>query len=230
MTNPASLHRLADEHAVLQQEVEKREERVLDALAAGRWPAQEVRGLLDYLRYELLDQAVNEERLLYPLAPDGFADPRIHQLVEDHVALRDLADRLATLAAAGTGDPGQLTGTIGELKERLGRHLDNEQQVLQPVADTGVEAVRQPFRSHEWFRLTEGPVIDMDQLPRAFAHNAVLDRLARMRPGEHLEIASGQRMKTVQDLLARRGMTGGYGWVYLEEGPQRWRAEVSRRS
>lgn len=230
MTDLSSLHRLADEHAALQREVENRERQVLDALAAGRWPTQEVRGLLDYLRYEVLDQAVNEERLLYPLAPDGFADPRIHRLVEEHVVLRDLADRLAALASAGAGDAGQLTATIGDLKGQLRRHLDNEQQVLQPVSDTGVEAVRQPFRSHEWFRLTEGPVIDVDQLPRAFAHNAVLDRLARMRPGERLELGSAQRMKVVQDLMSRRGMSETYGWAYLEEGPQRWRAEVVRRA
>lgn len=230
MRNTPPLQRLADEHAALQQELDKREHRVLDALDSGRWPTDEIRRLLDYLRYELLDQAVHEERLLYPLTPDGFADPRIQQLVDDHVALLDLADRLATLIEDEAGDPEQLTSTIAELKERLARHLADEQEVLQPVSETGVGAVRQPFRSHEWFPLTEGRVVDMDRLPRAFAHSAVLDRLARMRPGECVEIASGERLQTLQHLLSRRGMSGTYGWAYLEEGPQRWRAEVSRRN
>lgn len=232
MSNPAPMHRLADEHTVLQREVERRGQRVLDVLGEGRWPAEEVQGLLGYLRYEVLDQAVNEERLLYPLTEEGFADPRIQQLVDDHVQLRDMADRLAELVDGTDGerDAERLTGTMQELRERLDRHLRNEQQVLQPVADTGVEPIRQPFRSHEWYALTEGSVVDMDRLPRAFGHSAVLDRLARMRPGERLEISSGARLRTLQELLSRRGMADVYGWAYLEEGPQRWRAEVTRRS
>ena len=232
MSDRAPMHRLADEHALLQQEVERRQQRVLDVLADGRWPAEEVRGLLDYLRYEVLDQAVNEERLLYPLTEEGFADPRIQHLVDDHVQLRDIADRLAGLVAGGSGeqDTGRLTATLHELRERLDRHLRNEQHVLQPVAETGVEPIRQPFRSHEWYALTEGPVVDLDRLPRAFGHSAVLDRLARLRPGERLEISSGARLRTLQELVSRRGMTDVYGWAYLEEGPQRWRAEVTRRS
>lgn len=231
MSNPAPAHRLADEHAVLQQEVERREQRVLDVLADGRWPAEEVRGLLDYLRYEVLDQAVHEERLLYPLTEEGFADPRIQRLVDDHVQLRDIADRLAGLAAGASDerDAQQLAGTVRELRDRLDQHLRNEQEVLQPVADTGVEPIRQPFRSHEWYALTEGSVVDMDRLPRAFGHSAVLDRLSRMRPGERLEISSGARLRTLQELVSRRGMADVYGWAYLEEGPQRWRAEVTRR-
>jgi uncharacterized protein (DUF2249 family)/hemerythrin-like domain-containing protein len=232
MSDPAQRHRLADEHRLLQQEVERREQRVRDVLAEGRWPAEEVRGLLDYLRYEVLDQAVNEERLLYPLTEQGFADPRIQQLVDDHVQLRDMADRLTELvdSPADAQDAQQLSATLDELRERLDRHLRNEQEVLRPVAETGVEPIRRPFRSHEWFALTEGSLVDMDRLPRAFGHSAVLDRLARMRPGERVEVSSGGRLQTLQDLLTRRGMTGVYGWAYLEEGPQRWRAEVTRRS
>ena len=237
MSNPAPMHRLTDEHNLLQREVQRRQQRVLDVLAEGRWPAEEVRGLLDYLRYEVLDQAVNEERLLYPLTAAGFADPRIQQLVDDHVGLRDMADRLAGLVAGGpggrdTGDlaTGDLAALLEELRERLDRHLRNEQQVLQPVAETGVEPIRQPYRSHEWYALTEGPVVDLDRLPRAFGHSAVLDRLARMRPGERLEIGSGAPLRTLQELVSRRGMADVYGWAYLEEGPRHWRAEVTRRA
>ena len=232
MSNPPSPSRLADEHALLQREVERREQRVVAALARGQWPAEEVQELLDYLRYELLDQAVNEERLLYPLTDEGFADERIQQLVADHVRLRDLADRLATVVSphVEAGDSDQLRATLTELRECLDGHLSNEEEVLKSVSETGVELIRQPYRSHEWFTLTEGAVVDMDRLPRAFAHTAILDRLTRMRPGERLQITSGEPLRILRELLTRRGMLGIYGWAYLEEGPDRWRAEVTRRN
>jgi hypothetical protein len=94
-------HPLADEHAVLLQEVRHRERAVRAALGAGRWPDREIEALVAYLRYEVLDQAANEERLLFPLTSEGIAGKRMHALVEDHVQLRDLTD---DLVAAGTAD------------------------------------------------------------------------------------------------------------------------------
>ena len=67
-------------------------------------------------------------------------------------------------------------------------------------------------------------------MSRAFGHSSALDRLSRMRPGERLEIGSSEPMQTLQELLTRRGMAGAFGWAYVEEGPQRWRAEMTRRS
>jgi uncharacterized protein (DUF2249 family) len=230
MSNSASALGLAEEHAALQQELERRVERVLRTLAGGHWPTDETRRLLDYLRYEVLDQAVNEERLLYPLTDEGFAGPRIHELVDDHIQLRDLADRLAAVLDSGAHDAARLAAAVHQLRERLSHHLSNEEEVLGPVSDTGIESVRLPYHSHEWFVLTEGATVDMDRLPPASGHAAVLERLARMRPGERLEITSGRSLQAVHGLLVRRGMSAVYGWVYLEEGPRRWRAQVTRRT
>src|SRR3954462_5572349 len=77
-------HGLADEHGVLLDEVRYRNHAVLSALGEGRWPDREVGALVDYLRYEVLDQAVTEERLLFPLTGDGLADPRLHRLLSRH--------------------------------------------------------------------------------------------------------------------------------------------------
>src|SRR4051794_36459169 len=88
-------HGLADEHGVLLEEVRHRNHDVLSTLDEGRWPDREVEALVDYLRYEVLDQAVTEERLLFPLAGHGLADAGVHRLVTDHARLRDLTDRLA---------------------------------------------------------------------------------------------------------------------------------------
>jgi uncharacterized protein (DUF2249 family)/hemerythrin-like domain-containing protein len=224
-------HQLADEHAVLLHEVRSRERAARAALGEGRWPAHEVRGLVDYLRYEVLDQAVTAERLLFPLAGEGLADSRIHQLVADHVQLRDLTDQLVNLVAANGSlpEPGDLVEVLDALDEFLERHMSAEQALLSATTSAGVESLRQPFRCHLWFPLTEGPEVDLDVLPREFAHRALLERFSRLRPGEQLRVRSSSELDGLWNLLSC-GRPGEYGWAYLEEGPERWRAEVTRRA
>jgi uncharacterized protein (DUF2249 family) len=219
---------LAEEHAVLLHEVRLRERAVRSALGTGRWPDGEIDGLVAYLRYEVLDQAANEELLLFPLTSGGFADSRVHGLVQDHVHLRDVTDQLA---AAGTADddPGILVELLDHLEEFLDRHMRTEQAVLAPATTDGVESLRHPFRCHLWFPLTDGSEFDLDVLPREFAHRAALERLSRLRPGMHLLLRSSSEMESLWNVLACR-QPGEFGWAYLEEGPEQWRAEVTRRT
>jgi uncharacterized protein (DUF2249 family) len=224
-------HPLADEHAVLLDEVRFRERAVRGALGAGRWPAGELDALVAYLRYEVLDQAVTEERLLFPQARNGVADSRIHGLTDDHVRIRDLTGQLAGAADADGSDrePGVLVGLLDDLEELLEHHMHTEQAVLSAATSDGVEALRQPFRCHRWFPLTEGPELDLDVLPWAFAHQAALERLSRLRPGESVRVRSGSELQSLWSTLAWR-QPGEFGWAYLEEGPERWRAEITRRA
>jgi uncharacterized protein (DUF2249 family)/hemerythrin-like domain-containing protein len=222
-------HPLADEHAVLLQEVRHRERAVRAALGAGGWPDREIEALVAYLRYEVLDQAANEERLLFPLTSEGLAGNRIHGLVDDHVQLRDLTDRLV---AAGTADahrdPGALVDLLDDVEELLDRHMRAEQALLAPTTTDGVEAYRRPFRCHLWFPLTEGSELDLDVLPPEFAHRAALERFSRLRPGERLRVRSGRELQSLWNVLAW-GRPGEFGWAYLEEGPDQWHVEVTRR-
>jgi uncharacterized protein (DUF2249 family) len=224
-------HPLADEHAVLLHEVHSRERAARAALGAGQWPDHEVRGLVDYLRYEVLDQAVTAERLLFPLAEDGLANSRIHQLVDDHVQLRDLTGQLANLVAAGGPhpQPSDLVNLLDALDEFLERHMRTEQALLSATTSAGVESLRQPFRCHLWFPLTEGPEVDLDALPREFAHRAAHERFSRLRPGEKLLLRSTRELDGLWNVLSC-SRPGEYGWAYLEEGPERWRAELTRRA
>src|SRR5688500_14499518 len=223
-------HPLADEHAVLLQEVRHRERAVRAALGAGRWPDREIEALVAYLRYEVLDQAANEERLLFPLTSEGIAGRRMHALVEDHVQLRDLTD---DLVAAGTADdarrdPGAVVDLLDDVEELLDRHMRAEQALLSPTTTDGVESYRRPFRCHLWFPLTEGSELDLDVLPPEFAHRAALERFSRLRPGERLRVRSDRQLDSLWNLLACR-QPGDFGWAYLQEGPDQWRAEVTRR-
>lgn len=223
-------NRLADEHAALLDEVEARRQRVLLALDRDEWPRAEIEGLVGYLRYELLDQAVHEERLLYPLAEAGFANEQVRRLTADHVQLRDCADALAAASGDAERDREQLTVRLDELSERLIRHLRSEQEVLAAATDSGVQDLRRPYRSHDWYALTEGDEVDVDLLSRPFAVAAVLDRLARLRPGECLQLTSSEALTPVQQGITRRDAAGDYGWAYLEEGPPRWRATITKRA
>lgn len=229
-SSSAPRHTLAMEHADLLREVDARRERVLATLDRGQWPRAEIEALLGYLRYELLDQAVHEERLLYPLTETGFADARVRELTTDHARLRDCADALAAAAACDNRDSQRLTTILSDLHERLTQHLRREREVLSPATDSGIEQLRRPYRSHGWYALTEGSEVDLDRLPRGFAVAAVMDRLTRLRPAEGLELSSSHALTPVRDLIVRQEMAADYGWEYLDEGPQRWRAAITRRS
>ena len=220
-------HGLADEHAVLLDEVHYRNQAVLSALGEGRRPDREVEALVDYLRYEVLDQAVNEERLLFPLTGGGLADARVHRLVTDHVRLRDLTDRLAD--AAGTPQPAVLVEILDTVVAFLDRHLREEEAALASATAAGVESLRRPFRCHLWFPMTEGSVLDLDVLPREFAQRAAVERFLRLRPGERIVVRSRRELGGLWSALSSR-LPGEIGWVYREEGPERWQAEVTRRA
>jgi uncharacterized protein (DUF2249 family) len=224
-------HALADEHAVLLDEVHTRGRTIRAALSEGRWPDQEVARLVEYLRYEVLDQAVTAERLLFPLVAKGRADSGMQQLLDDHVRLRDLTDELANAARAQgvASEAGDLLQLLDALVEFLDRHMRTEEALLSKTTSAGVESLRQPFRCHLWFPMTEGAEVDLDVLPREFAHRAALERFSRLRPGEKVLLRSSRELDGLWNVLSC-GRPGEYGWAYLEEGPELWRAELTRRA
>ncbi len=69
----------------------------------------------------------------------------------------------------------------------------------------------------------------LDRLPRAFSVAAIMDRLTRMRRAERVELVSQEPLERLRILMAGRGMTADYGWAYLDQGPTRWRAAITRR-
>jgi hypothetical protein len=222
---------LVDEHQVLWHEVEVRRWDVLLALGDGDWPAPQLERLVDYLRFELIDQAVNEERLLFPPTAEGRSDPRFTQLIEDHVGLRDAADALARLAnlPAEARDPALVVAVLDDLHEALDRHLADEESLLSPAGGWGVSVARRPFRPHQWYPLTEGPVVDADALPREAATRLLIARLTRMRPGERLEIRSTGPLRDLEAAFLRRRMNADYGWAVDEERPGRCTVSITRR-
>jgi uncharacterized protein (DUF2249 family) len=220
---------LADEHAVLLAQVAVRAGDALAALAVGRWPAGELRALVGYVRAEVLRQAADEERLLFP---GRGAAAGMTRLARDHARLRAATEVLESAAAGGRpASPVQLATAIRDFLFQLERHLGAEEALLAASGELG--GVTAPIAlggyPHEWYPLTEGPVIDLDSLPLAQAVDATVQRLLRLRGGERVELESGNDPYPVWQRLRELGH-GGYSFVYLDEGPDHWRVRVSLRA
>jgi uncharacterized protein (DUF2249 family) len=218
---------LTDEHALLLGQVAIRADDVLAVTAEDRWPARELRALLGYVRAEVLRQAADEETLLFP-AQDS--SPGITRLARDHARLRAGSDMLARVAAGeNTWSPAQLAATTRGFLQQFERHLDAEESLLTSGTPGKVPATTLlGGHPHEWYPLTEGPVIELDALPVDQAVDAAVHRLLRLRRGERVELRSRTDPHLVWRQLDELS-PGGYGFVYLQDGPDRWRVQVTRR-
>lgn len=223
---PRAAATLSDEHSLLLSEVATRADALLHETGEGRWPEEQLRELIDYLHLEILQQVVDEERLVFRAhrGADGLAG--LHQ---DHLELRQAIDVLAqALANEGTLTPELLAARTRDLLVQLEDHLAAEEQVLASGGGQVPPTSNFGARPHEWYALTAGPVIDLDRLPGALGFEAVLDRMLRLAPGEQVEL----RANTDPDPIWRRLSTadpGGYGWEILERGDGQWRAQITCR-
>jgi uncharacterized protein (DUF2249 family) len=217
---------LEEEHVLLLWQVTARAEELLTAVANGRWPAAELAALAGYARAEVLRQASDEEALLFGDASAAEA----HRLARDHVRLRSAAD-LLTRAATGQQPMSaeQAAAAVRGFVAQLERHMGAEEKLLA----AGRAARRVPGtetlggRAHEWYPLTEGPVVDLDALPRTQAVAAAVDRLLRMRHGEQVELVSGADLEPVWREISELS-PDGYRYTVAQDGPPRWRMRVTR--
>ena len=220
---------LVDEHALLLAQVIIRAEKVLTATAEGRWPTRELQALAGYLRSEVLRQAGDEEKLLFPARDPA---PGFARLARDHARLRAGTEVLEQ-AAAGTGirSRAQVAAVTRDLLAQLERHLATEELALAAAdAPDRVPATTEPgSRQHGWYPLTEGAVIDLDALPPGEMTDAAVDRLMRMHRAEQVELYSARDLEAVWRRVNQLS-PGGYGFVYLQDGPARWRVQVTCRS
>ena len=218
---------LAEEHVLLLWQVTASTEKLLTAAEHGQWPRAELAALAGYAQAEVLRQVSDEEALLFPAAPAQTAAG----LARDHVRLRAAAELLARAAAGEQSmSPAQLAAAVRGFVAQLERHLRNEDDLLasgrapQDVPGT----VRLGSHPHEWYPLTEGPVVDLDALPSDQAVAAAVDRLLRMRRGEQVELQSGAGLDPVWREISQLS-PDGYQFTVLQDGPPRWRMQVTRR-
>jgi hypothetical protein len=70
---------------------------------------------------------------------------------------------------------------------------------------------------HEWYLLTDGPVVDLDALPPGQAVGAAVDRLLRMGRGEQVELRSGVGLDPVWREVSEL-CPGGYQFLSCRTG------------
>lgn len=221
-----------DEDAELLWQATARAEELLDDLAAARAPTQELGALLSYLREVVLARIAEEERQVFPAVRQADAsNPDIERLRQEHLLLRDDIDELAAAAAAhGSSDPDQLTLVTRRLINRLEVHVRSEAAALAKVAG-GYRASTSGWATAEhWYPLTEGPLIDVDQLRVDQAEDAVLNRLTHLRDGEHVEL-HGHGHGVAERLWRRlqRRRPGDFSWSERPDDPDGWIVTVGRR-
>lgn len=225
MSNPSAT--LSDEHVLLLAEVTSRSAALLVQTDQDRWPQRELHVLLDYLHLEVLRQIVDEEWLLFR---DYHDDPQdLDQLCRDHLELRRMIETLADVAgAAGPHVPAELAATTRNLVAKLGAHIAAEEQVL--GGDLDVPSPSGPGRiPHAWYALTDGPLLDLDELRGPQGVDAALGRLLRLHRGGQVDLQASTDPLPIWRRLAAAD-PHGYGFDYLQQGPPRWRVRVTRRS
>lgn len=216
-----------DGDALLIWQAAARAEALLDALAASRPPLPELSALLGYLREVLLARIGEEERQFLPFLP--WTDPAdIDQLRQDHLLLRNDVDELAVAAAAqGSGDPDELSAVTRRLITRLEEHLRREAVALAKIPDGYQDSASGWVRAEHWYLLTEGPLIDLDQLRPDQAEDAVLNRLTHLRAGERVEL-HGHRVPPCLWRRLQRRSPGDYSWAERYDDQAGWLVSVAR--
>jgi uncharacterized protein (DUF2249 family) len=180
-----------------------------------------------YLQAEVLRQAEDEEGTVFPAhhTPEGSG-----WLARDHVRLRAGIEALAQAAAGErTCSHVQLAASAQDVLAQLKRHLTAKERLLMAVPPgTEPALTAAPRRRHEWYPLTEGPVADLDALPPGEMTDAAVDRLLRLRRGEQAELRCGRDPAAIWRRMDEL-CSGGYGFVYPQDGPERWQVQVTRR-
>ena len=220
---------LKDEHALMMREVRPARTPSPPKPNEGRWPQPELRELLNYLHLEVLRQFVDEEWLLFRVVRN--APEEVARLRSDHLELRvaiEALDQAAASEGSATGwSPPLLSATTCDLLSRLEHHLAAEDE-LALSGEAAPATATFGAQPHEWYALTEGPIVDLDKLPGELGADAALARLVRLERREQVELRSTFDASPLwQRLLA--GDPGGYGVTYLERGPNQWRVQIVRR-
>jgi hemerythrin-like domain-containing protein len=221
--------RLAAEHDLLLRAVIVRADKVLATLASAQWPKHELAELIRYLQSEVIRQTRMEEELLFTRTGSS-SDAEISRLARDHVAIRYTLEALTDEARARDhGDGRRLSRTVRSLVDHLARHLRQERAILSRHAtDTGWQRALVAMQSepHARYPLVHAAVVDVDELSVSQVIAAVWPRVRRLPPHEQIILVSGSDLRALCMHLLR---DENLAVRYLDDGPQTWRASVTRR-
>jgi len=139
----------------------------------------------------------------------GAAPASIDRPRQDHVRVAE---------APGRGRRGEIVDVI------------TQQQLAAPARLPGGYRASESgrARAEHWYLLTEGPLIDLDQLRPDQADDAVLNRLTHLRAGEHVEPHGHGDPRRLWRRLQRRA-AGAHSWSERRDDDRdRWRSPDAR--
>lgn len=220
-----------DRDAELFEQVASRADLLLDDLAQGRPAEPALRPLLGFLREVVLVRICQRESMVISAVALRGTDPEIERLRHEHLLLREDIEDLAAALTRPEPDSNCLVEVTRRLVQRLHEHLCAEADVLVPAPPDEPPDPSGWADAMRWYPLTEGPVIDVDQLIDADVPRALATRLAALRPGELLELRGHSDLHLLhQQVLGRR--TDSFAWeerAAEAERAQGWRVFVRRR-
>lgn len=188
-TPPSEISTLAQEHAHILRDVQRRVAPALALLDTRSWPHDELRTLTGFLRTAVLRQASDEEALLYPTG----ADAPFAELTAEHVELYTLTEQLDQAESASCS-AAELRELLHQVLRVLEHHLIQEQALLAALPDVrdSVPATADLITgARTWGVPDDEPVVILlDALPEQRAVQICLERLLRLRPGQSAEIHS----------------------------------------
>lgn len=227
---PTRIDNAADEDAQLLWQAAVRAETLLDDLAAGRSSAPALAALLGYLREVVLTRIAEEEGLLVLASGQaGASHPDIDRVRDEHLLLRDNIDDLAAAADGHSPhDPGGLAEVTRRLISGLEEHLRHEAAALAESPSGQQGSASSWAAAAHWYPLTEGPLIDLDQLHPDQAEDAVLNRLANLLPDESVELRGHDDPHHLWQRLQLR-CPGSHGWRPRRDEHDGWIVSVTRR-
>ncbi|MBC7281609.1 DUF2249 domain-containing protein [Hoeflea sp.] len=77
--------------------------------------------------------------------------------------------------------------------------------------------------------LAEIPAIDVRTIPPHERHPRIFSMLEALEPGQSFAIVSDHEPRPLQYQIEAR-FPDVFGWTYVEQGPEVWRAVISRES
>lgn len=206
-----------------------RADALLGTLGTGRPTGQELSALLDYVREVLLARITEEERTVFPaLAASELTVSDVEQLRREHLTLREDIDDLAAAASHGAHDRDQLAAVTRRLIGHLETHVRREAATLKALSGGRQAVVSSWATAQRWYPLTEGQVIDVDQLQPDQVEDAVLNRLVHLRPDEHIALHGRTGLDNVWRRLQRRA-PGEYSWSHAIDDVGLSTVSVARR-
>jgi len=77
--------------------------------------------------------------------------------------------------------------------------------------------------------LAEIPAIDVRTIPPQERHPRIFSMLEALEPGHAFAVVSDHEPRPLQDQI-EAGFPNVFGWTYVEQGPEVWRAVISREA